>query len=151
MGKTHKIDGDFSLPEDWAVESLSFKSDFEPMAFTLTAKRITLMDDGLQIDLLDPHRDWFSKHRIDRLKINDATFALERGRPRLRDIPYIYDGEFYIQGEDLPARHDRIYSTDEILAGEDSLPEERLDDEVTIFPWDGSSVVVFLRKREDKA
>ena len=151
MDKTYKVEGDFSLPEDWEIESLRFESDLEPMAFTLTAKRITLMDDGLQIDLLDPHRDWFLKHRIDKLSINDATFKLDGGRPRLRDIPYIYDGEFYIQGEDLPARHDRIYSTDEILAGEDSLPEERLDDEITIFPWDGSSVVVFLRKREVKA
>lgn len=150
MGKTHKVEGDFSLPDDWAVESLTFESKLEPMAFTLTAKRITLMDDGLQIDLLDPHKDWFSKHRIDRLSINDATFRLESGKPRLRDIPYIYEGEFYIQGEDLPARHDRIYSTDEILAGEDSLPEGHLDDEVTIFPWDGSSVVVLIRSGDKR-
>ena len=151
MDKRYKVEGDFSLPEDWEVESLSFESDLEPMAFTLTAKRITLVDDGLQIDLLDPHKEWFSKHRIDRLRINDATFKLDGGGLRLRDVPGIYDGEFYIQGEDLPARHDRIYSTDEILAGEDSLPEDHLDDEVTMFPWDGSSVVVFLRKREGKA
>lgn len=66
-------------------------------------------------------------------------------RPKLRDIVYIYDGEFYIEAEGLSSLHDRAYSTREILSGEDSLPTGYLDDEITIFPWDGSSVIALVR------
>lgn len=66
-------------------------------------------------------------------------------RPKLKDVPYIYDGEFHIEAEGLSSLHDRIYSTREILSGEDSLPIGYLDDEITIFPWDSSSVIVLVR------
>ena len=68
---------DGAIPNDWAIETLSFESELEPMCFTLTAKRITLMDGGIRIELLEPQREWFFKHGISKLKINDATFTLE--------------------------------------------------------------------------
>lgn len=73
--------GDLSIPDNWAIPDpdadLTFKSEMEPMSFVLTAKKITLTDGGIQIELLEPQREWFLKHRINKLKINDATFALE--------------------------------------------------------------------------
>lgn len=71
--------GDWSIPDNWAIpkDDLAFKSEIGPMSFVLTAKRITLMDGGIQIELSEPHREWFIKHGIRKLKINDATFTLE--------------------------------------------------------------------------
>ena len=66
-------------------------------------------------------------------------------RPKLRDIPYIYDGEFYIEAEGISSLRDRTYNTREILSGEDSLPVGYLDNEIMIFPWDSSSVIVLVR------
>lgn len=71
--------GDLSIPDNLAIpaDDLTFESALGPMCFTLTAKKITLMDGGIRIELLEPQREWFLKHRISKLKINDATFILE--------------------------------------------------------------------------
>lgn len=74
-----KINADWAIPGNPVIsaDSLALDSALEPMCFTLTAKRITLMDEGIQIELLEPQREWFLKHGISKIKINDATFALE--------------------------------------------------------------------------
>ena len=72
--------GDWSIPDNWAIQTddLIFKPELEPMSFVLTTKKITLIDEGIQIELLEPQREWFLKHGINKLKINDATFVLEK-------------------------------------------------------------------------
>lgn len=72
-------------------------------------------------------------------------------RSRLRDITDIYSGEFYIEAKGLSSLAGKVYDTREILSGEDSLPEAYLDDEITIFPWDGGSVVVLIRDHTEFA
>lgn len=74
---------------------------------------------------------------------------MKMSRPRLRDITDIYSGEFYIDAEGSSSLNGKPYDTREILAGEDSLPDGYLDDEITIFPWDGSSVVVLIRGHKE--
>jgi hypothetical protein len=71
--------GDLSIPYSPAIpaDDLTFESALGPMSLVLTAKRITIMDGGIKIELLEPQREWFLKHKINKLKINDATFALE--------------------------------------------------------------------------
>ncbi len=71
-------------------------------------------------------------------------------KPTLRDITYIYEGEFYIvhTKKGIEGIRGKIYDTKEILSGEDSLPGEYLDNEITVYPWDSDSVVVIIRDRE---
>ena len=71
--------------------------------------------------------------------------------PRLIDIIHIYDGEFYLcrEGEGVGDPMGKIYSTSEIIAGEDSLPEEFLANEITIYPWDSATVVVLILNGEN--
>lgn len=71
-------------------------------------------------------------------------------RPTLKDIIYIYEGEFFIEAKGLSSLTGKTYDTHEILAGEDSLPDGYLNDEITIFPWDSSSVVVLIRNHEEE-
>lgn len=71
--------------------------------------------------------------------------------PRLIDIIHIYDGEFYIcrEGQGVGDPMGRIYDTTAIIAGEDSLPEEYLTNEITIYPWDSDTVVVLILNGEN--
>ena len=66
--------------------------------------------------------------------------------PRLIDIIHIYDGEFYLCHEEIGIGdpRGRMYDTRTIIAGEDSLPDEFINNEITIYPWDSEAVVVLI-------
>ena len=67
-------------------------------------------------------------------------------RPRLIDVIHIYDGEFYLchEGIGISDPRGRMYDTRAIIAGEDSLPDEFINNEITIYPWDSEAVVVLI-------
>ncbi len=70
---------------------------------------------------------------------------------KLKDVVYHIKGDFYVT---LPhkgvVKHERkngffdirTYNSEEVLSGEDSLPEAYLDKEVLIHPWDWQTLLI---------
>lgn len=66
MNDCSRISGDFVA-----------ESELGPTALTVRAGSISLADDALRINLRGLDEEWLIGRKVGKIKINDATFALE--------------------------------------------------------------------------
>ncbi len=102
-----------------------------PKNLNICCKEIHLAQNSLDIKI-----DYDKLKNFESITINGVKFVKDGfKKPRLKDIVYLYEGDFYISGVEDDSLNNKVFNTEWILKGDDILPEEYLNNEITLHLW----------------